>query len=167
MWYRHSLIVNILETNVWCEHYWSACNNSSSRTCTTHLIRILLLSSESLPRLALDGLVHHPWRHYGVCHQPLLGGGVPLHEHLEFSLLIQFFYLFFQIATFISVMVVILMKTIVLLRVLNWRSVIEVGSVFPNEKMKLGLLSLASKVVIITWSSISSISNTALLKCFT
>ena len=49
---------------------------------------------------------------------------------------------------------------------LNRRSVIVVGGVFPREKMRLGLFSLAWKVIIITWSFASSISNTALLKHF-
>lgn len=50
---------------------------------------------------------------------------------------------------------------------LNSRSVIEVGGVFPQEKMKSGLFNLAWKFIIITWSSASSISNTALFKHFT
>ena len=50
---------------------------------------------------------------------------------------------------------------------LNRRSVMEVGGVFPSEKMRLGLLSPAWKVIIMTWSLASSISSIALLKCFT
>ena len=50
---------------------------------------------------------------------------------------------------------------------LNSKSVIDVEGVFPREKTRSGLISLAWKVVIITCSLASSISRTALLNCFT
>ena len=49
---------------------------------------------------------------------PCPGMVVPLDELLEFSLLNQFFYLFFQITTFVNVMAVILVKATVLVRVM-------------------------------------------------
>ena len=53
----------------------------------------------------------------GFVLSPGSGVVVPLDELLELSLLDQFLYLLFQIATFINVMAVILMKTTVFLRV--------------------------------------------------
>ena len=50
---------------------------------------------------------------------------------------------------------------------LNIRSVIIVGGVFPREKTRSGLFNPTWKVVTITWLFATSISNTALLKCFT
>ena len=43
----------------------------------------------------------------------------------------------------------------------------EVGGVFPNEKIRSRLLSPARKVIMMIWSSTLSISNTALLNRFT
>ena len=50
---------------------------------------------------------------------------------------------------------------------LNSRSIIKVGGFFPKEKTRLGLINPAWKVVIITYSSASSISRTTLLNRFT
>ena len=50
---------------------------------------------------------------------------------------------------------------------LNNKSISEVSGVFPKEKTRPRLFNLTWKVVIITWLSALSISNTALLKCFT
>ena len=50
---------------------------------------------------------------------------------------------------------------------LNNKFVIEVGGVFPREKMRSRLFNPAWKVVIITWSSASSIFSIALLNHFT
>ena len=50
---------------------------------------------------------------------------------------------------------------------LNSRSIIEVSGVLPKEKTRLGSFNHAWKVIIITCSSASLISNIALLKRFT
>ena len=50
---------------------------------------------------------------------------------------------------------------------LNIKFVIKVGGVFTREKTRSRLFNPTWKVIITTWSSVSSISNTALLKHFT
>ena len=93
-------LVSLLQKLVWPSWYWS----SYYRPYFTY---DLLWMIPSIILGIVMRLVINSWS----------GLLVPLDELLEFPLLNQFFNFLFQVTTFISVVAVILMKTIVLLRV--------------------------------------------------
>ena len=93
-------LVSLLQKLVWPSRYWSSYYHPYFTYDLLWMIPSIILG-------IVMRLVANPWS----------GLLVPLDELLEFPLLNQFFNLLFQVTTFISVVAVILMKTIVLLRV--------------------------------------------------